>query len=148
MGLSSCQFIKAKIKFGIKTVVDPVFPFFDAYTPDSKFNKKRFKDFLKVEVTPDVKSIYCFGDELGIDASYQFSFTCDTLTLKKIIQTNHLEKELNPENYGVNIGNDFSWWDYSKLNRLTRFRWNEGDFYRYLWYDTASQQAWFLDFDV
>ena len=55
-------------------VIDKVFPPFDYDKPDTKNNKERFADFLKIEITPDIKDIYCFDDAIGIDADYMFSF--------------------------------------------------------------------------
>src|SRR5690554_3575712 len=75
-----------KVKVKSKDLVDKVVPHFDAYKPDTKFNKERFKDFLQVDITPDIKNIYCFDDAIGIDADYMFSFNCDTTTARKIIE--------------------------------------------------------------
>ena len=49
-----------KVKGKSKDLFNKVIPHFDAYKPDTKFNKERFKDFLKVDLTSDIKNIYCF----------------------------------------------------------------------------------------
>ena len=68
--------------------MDKISPKFDAYHPDTEFNKKRFKDFLKVALSPDIKNIYCFDDAIGIDADYQFSFNCNKSTAELIRKRN------------------------------------------------------------
>ena len=76
---------KSEKKLNTKSndIVDKVIPRFDAYQPDTKYNKERFKDFLQVDLTEDIKNIYCFDDVIGIDADYMFSFNCKTTTAKK-----------------------------------------------------------------
>ena len=72
---------KAKVIDKSNDLIDKVSPKFDTNKADTKYNKKRFLDFLKVEITPDIKNIYCFDDAIGIDASYQFSFNCNDKTV-------------------------------------------------------------------
>ena len=78
-----------------KDLVDKVVPHFDAHKSDTKFNKERFTDFLKVDLSPDIKNIYCFDDAIGIDADYMFSFNFDTTTARRIIEKHQfkLDKE-------------------------------------------------------
>jgi hypothetical protein len=58
LSLNSCDRIREKgqqlvgeteqkVKDKSKDIVDKVVPHFDAYKPDTKYNKQRFKDFLK-----------------------------------------------------------------------------------------------------
>ena len=79
---------KNKTKEGIKEqtrkIINKVFKPFDYDKPDTENNKKRFIDFLKVKISPDVKNIYCFDDAIGIDADYMFAFNCDLKTSEKI----------------------------------------------------------------
>lgn len=90
---AGCKRIKQKAKAIAKDSADIVFPVFDSYKADTKYNKKRFADFLEIEITSDVKNIYCYNDAIGIDASYQFAFNCSEQTAAKIIAQHHLIKD-------------------------------------------------------
>lgn len=130
-------------------LADRVAPRFDAYEPDTKYNRKRFDDFIKVERTPDVKNIYCFDDAIGIDADYQFSFNCNEITAKRIIEKHQLKPDKSTTDYAFGLQNDFKWWDKKKIEKLELYSWYDGDqYYKYFWYDTAGQKAYFFDFDM
>lgn len=68
---------KDELREQTQKVIDKVYPSFDQDRPDTENNQKRFKDFLKVEITPDVKNIYYFDDAIGIDSDYMFAFNCN-----------------------------------------------------------------------
>ena len=100
---ASCDRIKSKtketaIKIKDKTgqevkkqsrkIIEKVFPVFNSHTADTDNNKARFRDFLKVDLSEDVKNILCYDNAIGIDASYAFSFNCNSETSRKIIETN------------------------------------------------------------
>ena len=140
---------KEKVKDKASEVVDKVFPHFDAYQPDTKHNKERFKDFLKVDLTPDVKNIYCFDDAIGIDAGYQFSFNCNPETAKRIIETNQLKRDKETTDYAFGLQNDFAWWNKKKIEKLDLYSW-QGDhqYFKYFWYDKADHKAYYFDFDL
>jgi hypothetical protein len=139
------NFIKQQT-FGI---TDRLFPIFDSNQPDTKNNKIRFRDFIKIELTPDVKNIYCFDDAVGIDASYMFAFNCNPGTSDKIIARHHLTLDtLNPDN-GFAIQHDFEWWNKKKIEKLQKYSWTNGkSYYKYYWYDAEAQKAYFFDFDL
>lgn len=99
--------IKGKVKDKSESLIDKVVPRFDAYEPDTKFNKERFTDFLGVDLSPDIKNIYCFGDAIGIDADYMFSFNCDTATKGKIIEKHHLKLDKKTTDYAFGLQDDF-----------------------------------------
>lgn len=132
-----------------RDLIDKVLPHFDAYNPDTKYNKKRFKDFLQVELTADIKNIYCFDDAIGIDADYMFSFNCDTTTARKIIEKHHLKIEKTRTDYAFGLQHDFEWWDKNKIEKLTLYSW-QGDhqYFKYFWYDNTEQKAYYFDFDL
>ena len=56
---------KDELKEQTQKVIDKVYTPFDHDKPDTENNRKRFVDFLKVEITPDVKNIYCFDDAVS-----------------------------------------------------------------------------------
>ena len=138
-----------KVKDKSKDLVDKVVPHFDAYKPDTKFNKERFKDFLKVELTPDIKNIYCFDDAIGIDADYMFSFNCDPTTARKIIEKQNLKLDKETTDYAFGLQHDFDWWDKKKIEKLDLYSW-QGDhqYFKYFWYDKTEQKAYYFDFDM
>lgn len=138
-----------KVKDQSKDLVDKIIPHFDAYKPDTKYNKERFKDFLKVDLTPDIKNIYCFDDAVGIDADYMFSFHCDTTTARKIIEKHQLKLDKETTDYAFGIQHDFEWWDKKKIENLDLYSW-KGDhqYFKYFWYDRTEQKAYFFDFDL
>ena len=138
-----------KVKDKSKDLVDKVIPHFDAYEADTKFNKERFQEFLQVDLTPDVKNIYCFGDAMGIDADYQFGFNCDPATAKWIMEKHQLKPDITTTDFAFGIQNDFAWWDKSKIEKLELHSW-EGDhrYFKYFWYDNIEQKAYYFEFDM
>ncbi len=137
---------KAKDKSGDLT--DKVIPHFDAYHPDTKFNKERFKEFIKVELTRDIKNIYCFDDPIGIDADFQFSFNCDSSTARRIIEKHELTLDKETTDYAFGLQNDFPWWDKKKIKKLDLYsKKSERNFCQYFWYDTKEKKAYYFDFD-
>lgn len=129
--------------------MDKVSPKFDAYHPNTEFNKKRFKDFLKVALSPDIKNIYCFDDAIGIDADYQFSFNCNKTTAELIRKKNNLKIDTITSDFAFGLQNDFSWWDKKKIEKLQLYSWKgEQEYYKYFWYDDEEQKAYFFDFDL
>lgn len=122
-------------------VVDKVFPPFDHDRPDTSNHKKRFKDFLKIEITPDVKNIYCFDDAVGIDADYMFAFNCDSTTSRKIIEVHNLTIDTLNANNGFGLQNDFEWWDKERISALKKYSWTNGDqYFKYYWYDKENKR--------
>jgi hypothetical protein len=138
-----------KVKDKSKDLVDKVVPHFDAYKPDTKFNKERFTDFLKVDLSPDIKNIYCFDDAIGIDADYMFSFNCDTTTARRIIEKHQLKLDKETTDYAFGLQHDFEWWDKKKIEKLDLYSW-QGDhqYFKYFWYDKTEQKAYYFDFDM
>ena len=135
-----------------KTVMDNAFPKFDSETPDTKSNKKHFREFLKINITPDIKNIYCFDDAIGQDADYMFSFNCDSLTTKKIIELHELKKDSTTGNNPESLQHDFFWWDKKKIQNLESYSWssnNEGkNVHKLFWYDKPNQQAYYFEYDL
>lgn len=147
MSLVCCGRIKAKSKSVLFDTIDNIHPLFDAAEPDTKYNKARFADFLKVSLTPDVKNIYCNANRIGIDASYQFAFNCSRQTAAHIIAANKLLPDTD-KNYSVSIGDTLGWWSIDDIMKLPRYKSVDGDLYRIFWYDTTAFKGYFLDFDL
>ena len=130
-----------------KAAVNEVVPMFDAYTPDTKYNTERYTDFILDTLTPDVKNIYCFGDQIGIDANYQFAFTCNAATAQKIIAAHELKPDTANEFTGFRT--DFKWWDATKIEKLDCYT-HEGEhrIFTHFWYDEAEQKGYFTTYDM
>lgn len=140
---------KMKVKAKTSEMLDRVMPQFDAYTPDTPSNKKRFHDFLRIELTKDIHQIYCFDDAIGIDADYMFAFHCAPSTVEKIKRKHLLKRDYQTTDFAFGLQNDFKWWNKAKIAKLDLYSWNDGkSYYKYFWYDEKEQKAYFFDFDM
>ena len=140
---------KTQIKKQSQRIIDKVFPPFDYDMPDTENNKKRFRDFLKIDLTPDIKNLYCFDDAVGIDADYMFSFNCDLSTSNKIIKVNGLTLDTINLDNGFGLQSDFKWWDKKRIKQLQKYSWTNGEqYFKYYWYDSENRKAYFFDFDM
>lgn len=143
---------KEKTVLITKSAVEKVFPTFDSDIPDTDANKKNFRNFIKVEITPDVKNIYCFDDAIGQDADYMFSFNCNSETATKIINYHSLIKDSVKGNNPEGLQHDFFWWDKKKINELESYSWdstNDGkSFHKMFWYDHEKQKAYYFEYDL
>lgn len=159
-GLFSCDRIKnrtGKVRENVREVIEEqtrkiiyeIYPPFDHDKPDTENNKQRFRDFIKVEITPDVKNIYCFDDAIGIDSDYMFSFNCSPATSQKIINVHKLTLDtLNSDN-GFMMQNDFDWWERERIQDLQKYSWTDGNrFFKFYWYDEEQKKAYYFDFDM
>lgn len=147
--IETYQEAKDQFKSKIKEGLNQAFPQFDAYEADTENNKARFKEFLQVEISPDIKNIYCHADEMGIDASYQFGFHCNRHTVSKILEQHELQPNLETQTLDSRgVEDSFSWWDPSVVATLPKYTWEgENNFYKYFWYDSTAQSAYYLEFD-
>ncbi|MDD2982930.1 MAG: hypothetical protein PHQ74_06045 [Crocinitomicaceae bacterium] len=137
-----------KVKAKSTDALDQVFPKFDAYTPDTKFNKKRFVEYLGVELSAAVKDIYCYGDFLGIDYKVLISFTCDSTTVQRIITRKKMEITAD-EDVGLNFSEEFPWWNKERIKILKPYKYGKEDqFWEYIWYDKANKKAYFEAFSL
>jgi hypothetical protein len=140
---------KEEISKLTEKAANKIFPPFDADKPDTDNNKKRFTDFLKVDLTEDIKNIFCFDDAVGIDADYMFSFNCDSTTSKKIINVNKLTIDKVNKDCGFGMQNDFKWWDKNKIKSLQKYSWTNNDrYFKYFWYDHKDKKAYYFEFDM
>jgi hypothetical protein len=143
LALISCERIKRKSD----DISDKVVAKFDPIHPDTKFNKKRFAEFFGFSPTRDVTSLYCYSDELGIDASYYFSFTCSETTLQKIKDNLKLTNDSTLTELG-GFDLNYHWWHKDKIKAIKPLTRQEGSLYWYLWYDKDNGQVYFLTFDT
>lgn len=141
--------VKSKTKQEIKKQADKIFPSFDSDKPDTDNNKRRFQDFIKVEITSDVENIYCYNSAIGIDASYMFAFNCNQQKSDEIIKVHELLLDTNNQDNGFGLQQDFDWWDKSRIKELNKLIWTNGDrYYKYYWYDSENEKAYYFEFDM
>ncbi len=157
--LFSCEKIKTqshktkkrvldKVEKQIAHQVEKIYPRFDHNKPDTENNKKRFKDFLNVDITLDVENIYCFDIAIGFNATYIFSFNCNPATSLKIIERNKLTLDTLNIN-SSQLQYDFEWWDKEIVAQLPQYSWTDGkSYFKQYWYDEKNEKAYFLDFDL
>lgn len=141
--------VKQEVGKQVKRTIDKVYPPFDHDKPDTENNKKRFKDFIKIEITPDVSGIYCFDNAIGINSSYMVSFKCNPETSNKIIKTHGFILDKSKTSNGFGLQHDIEWWDKKRISQLNKYVWTDGrKFHKYYWYDTENGKAYFFDFDM
>ena len=147
-GKQAAAVAQARIENEVRNKVDKVIPEFDAGTPDTKYNKTRFGEFLQVELTPDVKNIYCHDDRMGINSRFQFSFNCNAATASRIIARHKMTTDSSGISY-TGISDEFAWWDKHEIGRLKMFVWKDrGRYFQCFWYDSIAHRAYYLDFDL
>ena len=140
---------KKEVSKRSEKILDKVFPKFDYDKSDTDNNKKRFKDFIKVEISDDVKNIYCFDDAVGIDADYMFSFNCNEKTSNKIIEVHQLTIDSTNSDNAFGLQHDFEWWDKQRIKELQKYSWSKNErYFKYYWYDKVNSKAYFFDFDL
>lgn len=88
--------------------VDKAIPIFNSYTPDTKYNKKRFTEFFGFAPTSDVTDLYCYNDPIGIDSKFQFAFKCDSITRDRIVKHLNLAQAVGPDNFSTGYGKIFN----------------------------------------
>lgn len=139
---------KEALNISIEDIRAGYFRSFDSDTPDTENNKIHFKNFLRVEVSEDIKDIYCHAAEMGIDKSYMFAFTCSPVTSLRIIEANNLVKDTLDFD-ATSLQKDFTWWDKKSIAALDKYSYTNGkQYYRYFWYDSLNRRAYFIDFDM
>jgi hypothetical protein len=140
---------ESKVKSKSKDILEIIFPLFDSYEPDTKFNKKRFKEFLNVDISDDVNTLYTFGDFLGADYKILISFKCDSSTIYKIIMQNKMKLSESENDFGLGFSDEFKWWDKIVIEKIKPYKMREksGDWF-YLWYDQNTKTAYCEQFSL
>ena len=141
---------KGKITEKKDAVLDKVWPQFDATVPDTKNNKKRFKDFMHFEPGPDVKNLYCEDNRIGINSSFYFVFECDDSTVSKIRHELKMTKDAEehlPGWFGLGAC-PMPWWDSATIVRIKPDRAVDHKVYWYLWYDQKKKTAYLETYDM
>lgn len=115
---------------------------------DTPANKKGFARRLGQQPAADVKGIYFYSDGMGADCCYQLRFECSQKTHDALVHSLSLTKATEIE--GHLPGRDFPWWNAKAVASLP-LHWKvnaKGDYYWLLWYDSAKNEAFFLEYSV
>lgn len=141
--------VKSEVEQQINKAISKVFPPFDSDEPDTENNKQRFKEFLQIELTEDIHTIYCFDDAIGIDADFMFSFHCNKATSQRIIDKHLLTIDTENRDNAFGLQHDFDWWDKPRISQLQTYIWtNDNRFYKYFWFDEENEKAYYFVFDM
>ncbi len=133
-----------KVRNKTKDIVDNTFPHFDYDKADTKYNKKRFIEYLEVELTTDIKEIYCFGDFLGADYKVLFSFKCDSSTVQRIINKKDLKLTNTDNDNGLLLSENFKWWKKEIIKKFKPYKTGKTqEYWQYLWYDNKNKIAYY-----
>ena len=140
---------KQRIRDKKDRLIDEVFPAYDSDTCDTKNNKKRFNDHLQIGLPNDVKHIYAYGDFLGADYKVLIAFTCDQATINDIIEAKNMEKSTKENDSGLQFMAELTWWNKNKIEKLVPYKvGKEMQYWKYLWYDSKSKQAYYEEFSL
>lgn len=132
-----------------KATIDKVVPQFDPYIADSKFNRRRFEDYLQLKPGDSARNIYAYGDFLGIDYHVMLAFECDPSFAQKIIRTNELVLSAETDRKNLSYGTSFDWWPKEQLDALPQFiKGEDYKYYKILWVDSSAQKAYYLEFSL
>lgn len=139
---------KQKISDRKDRLVDKIFPAYNSGKADTESNKKRFREHLGVELTPDVKNIYAYGDFLGADYKVLLAFTCNQATADRIIAAQNMQWA-GSRDHGLLFPDEFNWWDKEKIELLTPYKAGKEDAYwKYLWYDGETKKAFYEEYSL
>lgn len=139
----------AVAKKQVQKIVDKILPTFDSDIPDTENNKLRFRDFIKVPLSKDVDSIFCFDDAVGIDADYMFSFNCNSNTSNSIISEHDLSIDTINLDNGFGLQHDFDWWKKDEIPKLQKYSWSNGNgLQKYFWFNDKKSKAYYFEFSM
>lgn len=147
--LAGCNRVSRKANELKEEAVDNIFRPFDAGTPDTEHNKKRFAEFFGFAPGNDVDSLYCFGDELGADSKYQFAFRCNAATAARICDSLSLVKDKEKPELDNLLTVPQPWWpDSLLLPSNAVFHLEPSRVYHYWWYFPETRWAYYHTFDM
>jgi hypothetical protein len=117
--------------------------------PESIYNKKRFQEYLEIEPTEKVKNIYTYGDFLGADYKVLISFTTDRETIATIVKIKNMNLSEVETDDGLGFTEEIPWGDRDKIESLQPYKiGKEDEYWKYLWYDTKTNQAFYEEFSL
>ena len=130
-------------------LIEKAFPTYDCYKADTENNKKRFKELLQTDITTDIKNLYTYGDFMGADYKVLIAFTCDRSTIARIIDSKKMKQAASAEDNGLQFLVEFDWWNKKKIEKLVPYKTGkENEYWKYLWYDPKTRQAFYEEFSL
>ncbi|MCC2547583.1 hypothetical protein LJY25_14090 [Hymenobacter sp. BT175] len=143
----SRQELSQKIRQQAADKQDQLLPRFDARTPDTESNRRRFAEFLDMNPPAGVRRLYCYADELGADATYALAFESGPATTRAIIQRLGLQPDTTGLAFSGQLLVEQAWWDQVAIARAKPYSKREGRVSSYLWRDEKTARTYFLTFD-
>ena len=139
---------RTKVQEKKEQLADKMSPAFDANTPDTKANKKRFREFFGFDPGVDVRNLYCYdGGVIPLESSYYFGFECKDSTTQRLIDSLHLKKPGQTLGFGGGMFSDpFSWWDTAFINNQQPLSRVEDNRHWNLWYDPSAGKAYIFTY--
>ena len=118
-------------------------------TPNTERDKKRFREYLLTELSGDVTNIYSYGDFFGADYKILIAFACDQSTIDRIIATKKMQLTTIKDDDGLLFMDEFHWWEKDKIELLEPYKvGKEYEYWKYLWYDPKTRQAFYEEFSL
>lgn len=140
---------KEKINHKKNQLSDKIFPIYDNIKADTESNKRRFKEHLQVDLTPDVKEIYAYGDFMGIDYKVLIAFKCDPATIDRIVKAKKMTSSTDKHDFGLTFAAELPWWDKKMIEQLKPYKaGKEYEYWEYLWYDSINKIAYYQEFSL
>lgn len=143
--------LEAKDKLAEKKddALDKLFPVYDRYAADTENNKKRFKEHLEVDVNESVKNIYAYGDFMGADYTVIISFTCDSVTINKIVAVKKMKLSSDPNEGGLSFMPEFPNGRKDLFQKIAPYKTGkDAEYWEYLWYDPKTGNAYYEEFSL
>lgn len=109
---------KEKLMTKKDSLTEKLIPTYDSDIADTEYNKKRFKEHLKIELTKDVKEIYAYGDFLGADYKVLLSFKCSKETLQSVVKVKGMKLSEKGNDEGLLFGEEFKWWNKRAIEKI------------------------------
>lgn len=136
----SCHRIKHKLSQAKDAAIDKVFPPQD--------NKTLFAERFKTISDTEVTQLNIHTDYFGADFKEMYNFRCAPGIIEKIVKEKNMERTPAPDE-GLGFSTDFTWWDKETMSKIRPYKvGKEYEYWEYLWYDTTTQQAWYLIFSL
>jgi len=142
---------KNAVKAKESKLLDKIASHFDYYTPDTKANKQRFREYFGFYPGADVKNLYIYNDDMFLDATYYFGFTCADSTRQKLVDSLQLHPDRKNMSFGGGLfSSPFPWWDTAAIQKIRPYsRVDESkNLHWYLWYDPATSRAFFFTYTM
>jgi hypothetical protein len=140
---------KQKIVHKKDQLIDKAFAPSDFGKPDTERDKNRFREYLKIDLTKDIRNIYTYEDYFGADYKILMSFSCDDSTALKIVRSKRLQLSTEEHDSGLFFGEEFPWWNKEAIQKLRPFKeGKELEYWKYFWFDKKARTGYYEEFSL